>query len=258
MKSNSEADFSDVLLKRIKNLIQHFIGGHKMKMTNTFSVAGRCEATGALGAIVTSSSPAVGARCPWIRSNVGVILTQNVTDPRLADIGLAVLEKGYDAPSAIRTMVAATDFSVFRQLAAVDNTGGSAAFTGEKALGIHGEYHAVNVACIGNLLADPNIPKAMGAHFTKQEQLSLPERLISSIELGFQMGGELDQEHSIALIVYHPDTPFAFVDLRVDYSDNPLADLKKLWAIYGPQAKDYKIRAIDPEQAPSYGVKGNE
>lgn len=229
-----------------------------MKITNTFSVAGRCAATGALGAVVTSSSPSVGARCPWVKSNVGVILTQNVTDPRLADIGLSTLEKGYDAQSAIRTMIAASGFPEFRQLAAVDAKGRSGVFTGEKALGVHGEFYAEDVASIGNLLSDPAIPEAMGQRFLERRDLPLPERLISAIELGFNMGGELDQEHSIALLVYHPDAPFAYVDLRVDYSEDPLTDLKKLWEIYGPQAKDYKIRAVKPELAPSYGVKGDE
>jgi uncharacterized Ntn-hydrolase superfamily protein len=227
-------------------------------MEMTFSVAGRCAKTGALGAIVTSSSPSVGARCPWVKSNVGVILTQNVTDPRLADIGLAAMDKGYDAPSAIRAMKAVSDFPEFRQLAVVDAKGSSSVFTGENALGVKGEFYAEDVASIGNLLSDPAIPTAMGQRFLELKDLSLPERLIAAIECGFNMGGELDQEHSIGLLVYHPDAAFAYVDLRVDYSEDPLQDLKKLWEIYSPQANDYKIRAIKPELAPSYGVKGDE
>lgn len=224
----------------------------------TFSIAGRCAATGALGAIVTSSSPAVGARCPWIKSNVGVILTQNVTDPRLVDIGFAALEKGYNAEAAIRTMQSASDFPEYRQLAVVNASGQSGVFTGENALGIHGEFNAENIACIGNLLSDSTIPAAMGRHFINAQGLPLAERLISTIEVGFQMGGELDREHSIGLLVYHPDAPFAYVDLRVDYSEEPLNELKQLWEIYGPQAENYKTRAIAPENAPSYGVKGDE
>jgi len=229
-----------------------------MNITSTFSVAGRCSSTGAVGVIVTSSSPAVGARCPRVKGGVGAILTQNVTDPRLADIGITALEKGYDAQAAMEAMKGVAGFREYRQLAVVDSTGTSAVFSGEKALGVFGQFHAENVACIGNLLSDPSIPKAMGQHFIEQDGLPLAERLISSIEVGFQMGGELDQEHSIALVVHLPDTPFAYVDLRVDYSDDPLADLKRLWGIYGPQAEDYRIRAIEPDRAPSYGVKGDE
>ncbi|MDQ0252814.1 putative Ntn-hydrolase superfamily protein [Evansella vedderi] len=229
-----------------------------MKVTTTFSVAGRCDQTGALGAIVTSSSPAVGARCPWVKSGVGVVLSQNVTDPRLGEIGLSTLANGYDANAAIRTMVAASDFKEYRQLAVVDASGKSSVFTGEKALGVHGEYCDTNIACVGNLLSDSKIPEAMGQKFKENSSLSFPERLILSLEHGFALGGEMDDEHSIALLVYEKDVPFPVVDLRVDYSDDPLGDLKKVWEIYRPQAEDYKVRALNPARAPSYGVIGDK
>ncbi|MFJ7726404.1 DUF1028 domain-containing protein [Neobacillus sp. NPDC097160] len=223
----------------------------------TFSVAGRCSATGAFGVIVTSSSPSVGARCPWVKTGVGAILTQNVTDPRLASVGFSVLEGGFDAESTIRSMKEASPFPEYRQLAVVDSKGSSAAFTGNKALGVHGEFCAQNVASIGNLLSDPAIPEAMGRAFLQTEGQPLTDRLILALEKGFQMGGELDQERSIGLLVF-TDEPFAYVDLRVDYSEQPLEDLKRLWEIYRPQANDYKVRAVTPEMAPSYGVKGDE
>nr|WP_041328224.1 DUF1028 domain-containing protein [Rubrobacter xylanophilus] len=228
-----------------------------MRVTSTYSVAGRCASTGALGAVVTSSSPSVGARCAQIKAGVGVVLTQNVTDPRLADIGLCALELGFDAPGAVRAMRAVSVSHEYRQLAAVDASGRSSVYTGDNALGVHAEFRADNVASIGNLLSNPEIPEAMGRHFGERSDLPLAERLLSSIELGFRMGGELDQERSIALIVY-TDTPFPYVDLRVDYSDDPLGDLKRLWEVYGPQAENYKTRALAPELAPPYGVKGEE
>lgn len=229
-----------------------------MKITNTFSIAARCSTTGALGAIVTSSSPAVGARCPWIKSDVGVVLTQNVTDPRLADIGLTSLEKKYHAKAAIRTMIAASDYPEYRQLAVVDVHGNSSVFTGDKALGVFGDFSADNVACIGNLLSDSIIPRAMGQFFLENMELSFADRLIASLQVGFDLGGELDQERSIALLVYLPETPFAYIDLRVDDSDDPLGDLKKLWNVYKDQADDYRIRAVNPVTAPSFGVMGDE
>lgn len=228
-----------------------------MMITSTFSVAGRCSSTGALGIVVTSSSPAVGARCPRIKAGVGAVLTQNVTDPRLANIGICALENGYDAQASIQAMKATTPFPEYRQLAVLDANGASGVYTGEKALGVHGEFCSQNVACIGNLLSDPQIPEAMGRHFLKREGMPLGERLLQAIELGFQMGGELDQERSMALLVY-TDAPFAYVDLRVDYSDDPLNEMKRLWEIYAPQAENYKLRALVPESAPSYGVKGDE
>jgi len=42
----------------------------------TFSIVGRCEKTGQLGIAISSSSIAVGARCPWMRAGVGAVATQ--------------------------------------------------------------------------------------------------------------------------------------------------------------------------------------
>jgi len=57
----------------------------------TFSIAGRCARTGMLGVAITTSSIAVGARCPWVRAKVCAVSTQNVTDPRLGPKGLDLL-----------------------------------------------------------------------------------------------------------------------------------------------------------------------
>ncbi|SDI17142.1 DUF1028 domain-containing protein [Alteribacillus bidgolensis] len=228
-----------------------------MDITSTFSVAGRCERTGQLGLIVTSSSPAVGARCAHIKHKTGIVLSQNVTDPRLATIGLMVMEQGFTANEAVKTMKAASEYLQYRQLAAVDTKGNSSVFTGEQALGTNGEFAAPNVACVGNLLSDEMIPKAMGEYYLAHSDLNLEDRLYGAMEKGFQMGGEMDDERSIALLTY-TDEPFPFIDLRVDYSLDPLSDLKQILEVYKPQANDYKVRALNPTQAPSYGVKGDE
>ena len=52
----------------------------------TFSIVGRCERTGQLGVAISSSSIAVGARCPWVRAGVGVVSTQNITLPALGPV----------------------------------------------------------------------------------------------------------------------------------------------------------------------------
>ena len=55
----------------------------------TFSITARCERTGMFGISVSSSSICVAARCgTWVRAGVGAVATQNITDPRLGDLGL--------------------------------------------------------------------------------------------------------------------------------------------------------------------------
>ena len=52
----------------------------------TFSIIARCPATGQFGAAVSSSSPAVAARCVRARAGVGAAVSQNITDLSLIHI----------------------------------------------------------------------------------------------------------------------------------------------------------------------------
>ena len=72
----------------------------------TFSLVGRDGATGALGIAVTSSSPAVAARCAHVRAGAGAAASQNVTDPRLGRRLLDLLEADPVAGSAPERRVA--------------------------------------------------------------------------------------------------------------------------------------------------------
>ena len=42
------------------------------------------------------------------------------------------------------------------------------------------------------------------------------------------------------------------IDLRVDWQDDPIAELGRIFAEYFPQMDDYIQRAVDPTQAPGY------
>ena len=106
----------------------------------TFSLVGRDGATGALGIAVTSSSPAVAARCAHVRPGAGAAASQNVTDPRLGRRLLDLLEAGASAGEALsRTVADAGPFAEHRQLAAVDAEGSTAVFSGGRTLGRHAE-----------------------------------------------------------------------------------------------------------------------
>ncbi len=125
----------------------------------TFSIVGRCDVTGQLGLAVTSSSPAVAARCAHARAGVGAVASQNVTDPRLGGQTLDAMANGLSADAAINSIIAATKHATYRQLLAVDHTGQTAIFSGTKTLGINAECQGRNAAAAGNLLANKNIPE---------------------------------------------------------------------------------------------------
>ena len=73
----------------------------------TFSIAARDAATDQFGIAVSSSSPAVAARCAHLRPGVGAVCSQNVTDPRLGAAVLDRMERGAAAADALARVVAA-------------------------------------------------------------------------------------------------------------------------------------------------------
>jgi uncharacterized Ntn-hydrolase superfamily protein len=42
---------------------------------------------------------------------------------------------------------------------------------------------------------------------------------------------------------------FPLVDLRVDWHDRPIAELRALWQRYAPQSSGFVLRALDPDHA---------
>jgi uncharacterized Ntn-hydrolase superfamily protein len=50
---------------------------------------------------------------------------------------------------------------------------------------------------------------------------------------------------------------FPIVDLRVDWHDTPIPELRQLWEVYRPEMDAYITRATNPVAAPSYGVPGD-
>jgi uncharacterized Ntn-hydrolase superfamily protein len=223
----------------------------------TFSIAGRCARTGMMGVAITTSSIAVGARCPHARSGVGAVATQNVTDPALGPKLLDLMQQGMSAKDSIDSLIRDLEFADYRQLTAVDAAGRSASWSGRNILGKHGVSEQRDCVAAGNLLKSSSLPKTMTDSFALQPDLHLAERLLQSLEAGLAVGGEEGPVHSAALIVYYRHS-FPLVSLRVDWNDDdPIGFLRRLWMDYEPQMATYLQRAIDPTKAPSYGVPGD-
>jgi uncharacterized Ntn-hydrolase superfamily protein len=223
----------------------------------TFSLVARCATTGMFGVAVSSSSPAVAARCAYARAGVGAVASQNVTDPTLGARGLDLMALGASAPEAVAVLKATGAHIDYRQVLAVDIAGRTAIHSGGKVLGTHAEASALNVASGGNLLADKRVPQAIVDGFLASTG-HLGDRLIAAMRAAVAAGGEEGPVHSAGLrLVDKVSWPIA--DLRVDWSEDcPIEALASLWDIYKPQLDAYVTRALDPTAAPSYGVPGDE
>lgn len=223
----------------------------------TFSIVGRCAETGQLGIAISSSSIAVGARCPWLRAGVGAVASQNITLPALGPQILDALEAGLEPAAALDQALSRNGYSQYRQVALLDSQGRSALFSGSEALGLHNALAGEQCVAAGNLLASPAVIAAMIDAFEHSQGL-LADRLLAAMHAAMAAGGEAGPVHSAALKVVD-DLTWPLIDLRVDWADdNPIGQLDNLWQAYRPQMQDYVIRALDPTHAPSYGVPGDE
>ena len=222
----------------------------------TFSVVARCTETGQLGIAISSSSIAVGARCPWLRPGVGAVASQNITLPSLGPQVLDLLEQGV-APSEALAALVEQAHSEYRQVTVIDSQGRTAHFSGAQTLGIHGAVSGEQCVAAGNMLAGPGVIDAMVRAFENAPG-HLADRLLAALQTGQACGGEAGPVHSAALVVVD-DLLWPIVNLRVDWADeDPIGALDQLWQAYRGQLQAYIDRALNPHIAPGYAVPGDD
>jgi uncharacterized Ntn-hydrolase superfamily protein len=223
----------------------------------TFSLVAYCHKTGMFGTAISSSSPAVAARCSYARASVGAVASQNITDPTLGPLALDLMQNGMDAAAAITHLQGKGRHMDYRQVLAIDAQGTTAIHSGPNSLGIWTQAQGLNVASGGNLLANDGVPQAIVDGFVTS-QGHLGDRLIAAIQAGLAAGGEAGPVHSAGMMLVDK-IAWPVADLRCDWTENcPIAEIATAWDVYKPQLGAYVQRALDPTKAPSYGVPGDE
>lgn len=223
----------------------------------TFSLVARCPDTGMFGIAISSSSPAVAARCSYTRAGVGAVASQNVTDPTLGPKTLDLMQGGLGAEAAVARIASEAKFVEYRQVLAVDTTGATAIHSGPNSLGIWTQAQGDNVASAGNLLDNEGVPQAIvDAYLSATGHIG--DRLIAAMRAGLAAGGEAGPVHSAGLQIADK-VAWPVADLRCDWTEDcPIKAIATAWEVYKPQLDAYVQRALDPREAPSYGVPGDD
>ncbi|MEX0339065.1 MAG: DUF1028 domain-containing protein [Arenibacterium sp.] len=222
----------------------------------TFSLVARCAESGMFGVAVSSSSPAVAARCAFVRAGVGAVASQNITDPSLGPRALDFMTQGASASEAIAQLVEHEDHMAYRQLLAIDANGDTARHSGAETLGLWALAQGQDVTAAGNLLANTGVPAAIVRAF-EQATGHLGDRLIDALRAGRDAGGEAGPVHSAGLLI-SDRLSWPATDLRCDWTEHcPIEQLATAWEVYKPQIDAYVQRALNPAVSPSYGVPGD-
>lgn len=225
----------------------------------TFSLILRDPGTGEFGSAISSSSPAVAARCLNLADGIGAVNSQNVTDPRLGPALIERLRAGDSAQEAVDAIVAAADPEAieYRQLLVLDAEGRAAVHSGDRALGTFGAAIREDAVAAGNMLASLEVLDAL-VDTALSTKGGMEERLYAALRAAVAAGGEEGPVHSAGLsVVGHAG--WRITDLRVDWADeDPIGELGRVLEQWLPQRDDYVSRGLDPVAAPSYGVPGDE
>jgi uncharacterized Ntn-hydrolase superfamily protein len=146
-------------------------------------------------------------------------------------------------------MIAAATASHWRQFGILPLTGRAIHHTGQSCLDHCGAHVGADCLALGNFLGTADVLPEMVRAFA-QASGPLEEKLLAGMLAGQAAGGEQEPLQSAALAVLG-EAGLMDADLRVDLSDDPLGALVVLWQDWQPKAAAYRLRALDPDAAPS-------
>jgi uncharacterized Ntn-hydrolase superfamily protein len=95
---------------------------------------------------------------------------------------------------------------------------------------------------MGNVLAGAEVVAAIAEEYQASGAYAFEDRLLRAIEAGRDAGGQEEGQCSASLLTFGPDE-FSRSDLRVDLSDEPIAELRRVYDFYAPLVPYYVERA---------------
>ncbi len=195
----------------------------------TWSIVAR-DPTGAFGVAVASRFFAVGALCPYGRSDVGALATQALVNPLLAAPALQGLGQQRDPAALLRELMATDAGSAQRQLHLIDALGRGAAHTGAECVDWCGHTLRDGYSVAGNMLAGPQVIAATADHYAEHAELPFAVRLIEAMAAGEAAGGDKRGKQAAALLIYSGQD-YPALDIRVDDHTEPIAELRRLYHV---------------------------
>ncbi|MFC2969588.1 DUF1028 domain-containing protein [Acidimangrovimonas pyrenivorans] len=196
----------------------------------TWSIVARDPETGALGVAVASRFFAVGALVPHIRAGKGAVATQAFVSPLWGIEAADRIARGEAAAKITADLVARDAGQSQRQIHMIDAAGRSAAHTGTDCIDWAGHLIGDGVSVAGNMLAGPGVVAETLKSYQANAALPFAERLMTAMEAGEAAGGDKRGRQSAALRI-HRDQDYPWLDIRADDHADPLAELRRLYAV---------------------------
>jgi uncharacterized Ntn-hydrolase superfamily protein len=218
----------------------------------TWSILAKDPDSGLYGLAVASRFFAVGALCPWSGGPHGAAMSQALPNPELGARALMLLGQGHRAESVVEMLVGMDTGIGQRQLHVIDSDGGTAAHTGANCVDWCGHLTDDGVSVAGNMLAGPQAIAETLAAYKANLGLPIVERLLAAMQAGEDAGGDKRGKQAAGLRIQGPEC-YARLDLRADDHPDPLAELRRLYAV--AQERFIPFSASLPNRARPYGIQ---
>ena len=218
-------------------------------MPVTYSIVARDPNTGELGVAVQSHYFQVGPVVPWALAGVGAVATQSQVNISYGTLGLELLQAGFTPEQTLKALTAGDPGADLRQAALVDAQGRAAAHTGSRCIPAAGHATGDGFSCQANLMDRDTVWGAMAETFVKTGG-RLAERMMVALEAAEAEGGDIRGRQSAAMLVVSgkpTGRPWEdrVIDLRVEDSPEPLAELRRLLRMRSAYDSDAEADHLD-------------
>ena len=218
----------------------------------TWSILAKDPQSGLFGLAVASRFFAVGALCPHSGGPHGAAMSQALPNTELGVRALVLLGHGHRSQSVVEMLVGMDQGIDQRQLHVIDSDGGTAAHTGARCVDWCGHLTEDGISVAGNMLAGPQVIAETMAAYKANLGLPIVERLLTAMEAGEAAGGDKRGKQAAGLRIQGPEC-YARLDLRADDHADPLAELRRLYAV--ARERFIPFSACLPTRERPYGIQ---
>jgi len=208
---------------------------------NTYSIVARDPNTGHMGVAVQTHQVGVGRIVAWMRPGLGAVATQSLVNISYGPMALAMLAEGLSAPDVLTALLCSDSKAHRRQVGIIDASGQVAAHTGEGCIAEAGHYVGDNFSVQANMMTRPTVIDAMRRAYERTGG-DLAVRMVAALEAAQAEDGDIRGMQSASIKIVsgsRDDRDWETVfDLRVDESEQPVKELKRLVTIRRAQLLD--------------------
>jgi uncharacterized Ntn-hydrolase superfamily protein len=179
----------------------------------------------------------VGTVVAWGEAGVGVVATQSFVNKSFGIRGLKLLKEGKSAQETLNYLIENDEGREFRQVAIIGTDGKPATYTGRSCIHAAGHSAGDNFSVQANMMLNDKVVPAMEKAWNQNRTLPLAERMVAVLKSAQAAGGDIRGKQSAALLVVaaeKSDEPWndRLIDLRVDDSSDPIAEIERLISVY--------------------------